>query len=103
MVISVWAWAKDQADVEVSMIFLMVYPIFCHTMLEPGARSSKTLVDDLFLIKIIWFMSIERGSDAGISIMQDVSRSRCVFYTSLYVCMSLYRCALYVFGRVVLN
>ena len=48
-------------------------------------------------------MSIERGSDAGISIMQDVSRGRCVFYTSLYVCMSLYRCALYVFGRVVLN
>lgn len=85
MVISVWVWAKDQAHVEVNMIFLMVYPIFCHTMLEQAARSSKTLVDDFLLIKIIWVTSIERGSDVGISIMQDVSRGRCVFYTSLYV------------------
>lgn len=43
-------------------------------------------------------MSIKRVSDAGTSIMQDVSRGRCVFYTPLYVCMSLYRCGLYVFG-----
>lgn len=85
MVISVWVWAKDQA------------------MLEQAARSSKTLVDDFLLIKIIWVISIETGIDVGISIMQDVSRGRCVFYTSLYVCMSLYRCALYVYGWVVLN
>lgn len=46
MVISVWVWAKDHAHVEVNMIFLMVYPILCHTVLEQAARSSKTLVDD---------------------------------------------------------